>query len=137
MGLPLTKAGVARRALGTRLRSAFSLPYRSRTPQGADTPSSDRFAAASPVVKVGRLAGQFARAAAGMDPSARTRSAERIAAEVRPFVAPIPPADAETFVRAVVALRRDREYAALQRTDERARALTGSAPDAPRGFPRG
>ncbi|KAA9085535.1 RDD family protein [Microbacterium radiodurans] len=85
--------------------------------------------------RVARRAGQFARTAAGMDPTARMRSAERIAAEVRPFVAPIPPADAETFVRAVVALRRDREFAALQRIDQRAQSLTGSAPDAPRGFP--
>jgi len=85
--------------------------------------------------RVARRAAQFARTAGGMDPAARARAAQRVAAEVTPFVSPVPHTDAETLVRAVVAVRREREYAALQRIDARAGGLVGVVADAPRGFP--
>lgn len=85
--------------------------------------------------RVARRATQFARSAEGMEPGARQRSATMIAAEVAPFVSPLPPADPESLVRAVVAARRDREYAAIIRIDDRARALVGAASETPRGFP--
>ncbi|APF35371.1 hypothetical protein MTS1_03437 [Microbacterium sp. TS-1] len=85
--------------------------------------------------RVARRASQFARSAEGMEPAARLRSATMIASEVAPFVSPLPQTDPETLVRAVVAVRRDREYAAIQRIDDRARALVGAAPETPRGFP--
>lgn len=85
--------------------------------------------------RIARRAGQFARSAAAMDPAARVRAAGAVAAEVRPFVSPVPAADPEMFVQAVVALRRDREYAALRRVDERASALANAAGETPRGFP--
>ncbi|MFS0712620.1 RDD family protein [Microbacterium sp. 2P01SA-2] len=85
--------------------------------------------------RIARRASQFARSAEGMEPGARLRSATMIAGEVAPFVSPLPQADPETLVRAVVALRRDREYAAITRIDERARALVGAAQETPRGFP--
>ncbi|WP_424447282.1 RDD family protein [Microbacterium arborescens] len=85
--------------------------------------------------RVARRASQFARSAEGMDPGARMRAAATIAAEVTPYVSPVPEADPETLVRAVVALRRDREYTAILRVDDRARALVGTAHETPRGFP--
>jgi len=85
--------------------------------------------------RVARRASQFARSAPGMEPGARSRAAAAIASEVQPFVSPIPRTDPETLVLAVVAVRRDREYAALQRIDSRAATLTGSAVETPRGFP--
>ncbi|MDF2580096.1 MAG: hypothetical protein K0S49_1675, partial [Microbacterium sp.] len=63
--------------------------------------------------RVARRATQFARTAEGMEPGARQRSATMIAAEVAPFVSPLPQTDPESLVRAVVAARRDREYAAI------------------------
>ncbi|MDD7945073.1 RDD family protein [Microbacterium sp. NE2HP2] len=85
--------------------------------------------------RIARRATQFARSAEGMEPGARSRSAAMIAAEIAPFVSPLPHSDPETLVRAVVAVRRDREYAAIMRTDERAAALVGAAQGTPRGFP--
>ncbi|MFV0374950.1 RDD family protein [Microbacterium sp.] len=85
--------------------------------------------------RLARRAGQFVRGAATLDPPARARAAERIAAEARPFVSPVPPADPETFLRGVVALRREREYAALTLQQQRVDALVTGTADAPRGFP--
>ena len=85
--------------------------------------------------RTARRAAQFARSAKGMDAAARTRAAAVIAAELRPFVSPLPETDPEMLVRAVVALRRDREYTALLRTDERAASLVGASAEVPRGFP--
>jgi len=86
--------------------------------------------------RVSRRAAQFVRGADALEPAARARAAAMLAAEVTPFVAPVPASDAETFVRAVVALRRDREFAALSGESDRVSALTRAIPDAPRGFPR-
>jgi uncharacterized RDD family membrane protein YckC len=66
---------------------------------------------------------QFVRQAEHMQPAARQRLAASLAAEARPFVAPLPPADPDTFVRGVAALRRDREYRALVLERERVAAL--------------
>ncbi|MEX8033399.1 RDD family protein [Microbacterium sp. 20-116] len=70
---------------------------------------------------------QFVRGADALEPAARTRVAASLAEAVRPFVSPIPPSDAEGLVRAVSSVRRDREYRALLRENERAAALTGRA----------
>ena len=86
--------------------------------------------------RVARRAAQFVRSADRLEPAARARSATEIAVDVTPFVAPVPQVDPETFLRAVVAVRRDRELAALQLENARVDALAASAPDAPRGFPR-
>lgn len=66
---------------------------------------------------------RFVRSAPQLQPGARLRLAESLAAEARPFVAPIPAADPDTFLHAVAALRRDREYRALLLQDERLAAL--------------
>lgn len=85
--------------------------------------------------RIARRAGRFVRSADTLDPAARVRAAASIAGEVAPFVSPVPAVDAEVFVRAVVALRRDREYAALQLQDERVARLTAGGTGVPRGFP--
>ncbi len=85
--------------------------------------------------RVARRAAQFVRGAEGLDPAARSRAAFHLAAEVSAFVSPVPVADPETFVRAVVAVRRDREYRALRGASERVDVLTSTTADAPRGFP--
>lgn len=47
-----------------------------------------------------------------MDPSLRFSVAGRVAREARPYVHPIPDVDADTFLRSVAVVRRDRELAA-------------------------
>jgi len=83
-----------------------------------------------------RRCAQFVRQAGQMQSAARGRLAASLAAEVAPFVAPLPDADPETVVRAVVAVRRDREFAALRLQDDRVASLVAGAGGAPRGFPR-
>lgn len=82
-----------------------------------------------------RRIAQFVRQARDLAPSARARTAMTLAAEARPFVAPVPPVDPETFLLGVVAVRRERELRALRGEDERAAALTAGVDVAPRGFP--
>lgn len=67
---------------------------------------------------------QFVRGADALTPDARARVAASLADAVRPFVSPLPAVDAESLVRAVSAVRRDREYRALMLENERAAALT-------------
>ncbi len=130
----------------TRLGDLVAGTYCERTraprlpPPAAPVPAGlDDWAAVADVARlpdrVARRAAQFARSAPGMEPGARSRAAAAIASEVQPFVSPVPRVDPETLVLAVVAVRRDREYAALQRIDSRAATLTGATVDAPRGFP--
>ncbi|SFI63955.1 MULTISPECIES: RDD family protein [Microbacterium] len=85
--------------------------------------------------RVARRAAQFVRTATGLDPAARARTAAAIAADVAPHVSPLPAVDPETLVRAVVAVRRDREYAALVGEQARMARLTAGTRSAPRGFP--
>ncbi len=74
--------------------------------------------------RLARRISQFAREASAMDPSARARLAQSLAAEAAPFVAPVPAVPPEVLVRAVAAVRRDREYDALRLQDQRVAALT-------------
>lgn len=70
---------------------------------------------------------RFVRGADDLEPAARARVAASLADAVAPFVSPHPAGDAETFVRAVSAVRRDREYRALMLENERAAAHTEHA----------
>ncbi|MEX0152457.1 RDD family protein [Microbacterium sp. LMI1-1-1.1] len=74
--------------------------------------------------RLGARVGQFVRTADALDPASRLRVATGLAEAVAPYVAPRPPVDAETLVRAVAAVRRDREYRALVWERERAASLT-------------
>lgn len=80
--------------------------------------------------------GAFFRGAADMRPEARVATAHRLAAEVVPFVHPVPPVPAEVFLAGVVVLRRERDDRALRARVavlDRAAAVTGARPP---GFPR-
>lgn len=85
--------------------------------------------------RLSRRIAQFVQNADAMQPPQRARLAQALAAEASEHVSPVPPVDAETFIRAVVAVRRDRELRALQLEDQRVAALTASASGTPRGFP--
>ncbi|MCR2764635.1 RDD family protein [Microbacterium sp. zg.B48] len=84
--------------------------------------------------RLSRRIAQFTQSAAAMQPPARARLAATLAAEAAVHVSPVPAVDEETFLRAVVAVRRDRELRALQLEQQRVAALTGPT-GAPRGFP--
>ncbi|GGH37644.1 RDD family protein [Microbacterium album] len=95
---------------------------RTRTPPLAERPvplpaGLEEWAAVADVARMpdrlGRRMAQFVAGAERMHPTARARLATELAAEVRPFVSPVPHADPETLLRAVVAARRDRELRAL------------------------
>ena len=85
--------------------------------------------------RLSRRIAQFAQNADAMQPQARARLAASLAAETAAHVSPVPAVDGETFLRAVVAVRRDRELRALQLEEHRVAALTAAAAAGPRGFP--
>lgn len=68
-------------------------------------------------------------------PESRTRVATSLAQQVAPFVSPLPDAPPERFLAAVVALRRERELAALRLADARVAALAPTLTATPVGFP--
>jgi uncharacterized RDD family membrane protein YckC len=72
---------------------------------------------------------QFVRQASDLQPAPRARLAASLADEVRPHVAPIPQVDAETLLRGVAAVRRDREWRALNRQNQRVDALLAGTGD--------
>jgi uncharacterized RDD family membrane protein YckC len=74
-------------------------------------------------------------AAPGYTPATRSQHATNLANEASAYVSPLPQAEAEVFLAAVSALRRERETVAL--TGERARLDTVSPAltSVPRGFP--
>lgn len=71
-----------------------------------------------------RRLGRFVRQAEQLDPPVRMRLAAELAREASASVSPIPAADPELFVRAVVAVRFSRELAAIRLRDSRAAHLT-------------
>ncbi len=85
--------------------------------------------------RLSRRIAQFVQNADAMQPPARARLAASLAAETAAHVSPVPAADGETFLRAVVAVRRDRELRALQLEEQRVAGLTATATGVPRGFP--
>jgi uncharacterized RDD family membrane protein YckC len=85
--------------------------------------------------RLARRTAQFVQNAANMEPSARARLAASLAAEAAPHVSPVPSVDPETFLRGLVAVRRERELHALQFESSRVAALTRGVAAAPRGFP--
>ena len=61
-----------------------------------------------------RRVSTFLGQSGGLTPQTRAGLSRQLATEVSVFVSPIPQVDAELFLAAVVALRRDREFRALQ-----------------------
>lgn len=86
--------------------------------------------------RLARRTAQFVQNAPNMDPGARARVAAVLAREVSEHVAPVPAADAETFLLAVVAVRRDRELRGLLTENARVAHLTSGVAAVPRGFPQ-
>ena len=70
-----------------------------------------------------------------LTPPLEPEQAAALAREAAEHVSPVPPADPETFLIGVMALRRDRELRALQLETARAEALAGPVAAPPRGFP--
>jgi uncharacterized RDD family membrane protein YckC len=68
-------------------------------------------------------------------PESRARLARSLAAEAAPFVSPLPAADPERFLAAVVALRRVRDLTALRLADARMASLAPVLTATPVGFP--
>jgi uncharacterized RDD family membrane protein YckC len=82
-----------------------------------------------------RRVAQFLGQASHLTPDARDRLARQLAGEVARYVSPVPPEDAELFLAAVTAVRRDREYLALQLERRRLEQLAPVLTGLPHGFP--
>ena len=82
-----------------------------------------------------RVASFFANVSHLM-PESRARVAASLAAEVAPFVSPLPDAPPERFLAAVVALRRERDLTRLRLEEARMASLAPQLTATPAGFPR-
>ena len=81
-----------------------------------------------------RVAGFLAQAPS-LVPASRDRLSRELANEVSVFVSPVPSSDAELFLAAVAALRREREFAALELEKAGLDRLAPVLEGMPRGFP--
>lgn len=129
--------------LGDLMAGTYS--ERTRTPRLPDNglgvpPQLAEWASVADVARLperlSRRLAQFAQSAGNMEPHARARVAASLAGEAAAHVSPVPSIDPETFLVAVVAVRRDRELRALQLETARAEALTAPVSPPPRGFPQ-
>ncbi|MDR2294926.1 MAG: RDD family protein [Microbacterium sp.] len=77
-------------------------------------------------VRLSRRITQFLAQSPNLMPGARVRIAQQLAAEAAAWVSPVPPVDAETFLRGVAVIRREREARALDIQSERVNTLLGS-----------
>ena len=82
-----------------------------------------------------RRVAQFLAQAGGLTPETRERLSRELANEVSVYVSPVPQTSAELFLAAVAALRRDREFAALQLEKAGLDRLAPVLGGLPRGFP--
>ena len=82
-----------------------------------------------------RRIAQFLRQASRLTPEARDRLSRSLAAEASVFVSPLPSANAELFLAAVSAVRRDREYTGLTLEAQRLEHLRPALNGLPHGFP--
>jgi uncharacterized RDD family membrane protein YckC len=82
-----------------------------------------------------RRIAQFLRQASRLTPDARARLSRSLATEASVFVSPLPSANAELFLAAVSALRRDREYAGLSLEASALERLRPALNGLPHGFP--
>lgn len=116
--------------LGDLLAGTYSERTRTRPLPAAAPGVPPALAAWAGIADVARLPdrlaariAQFVRQAGEMQPGARERLASALAAEARPFVAPIPPVDADTLLRGIAGVRRERELQALLGENARVAAL--------------
>ena len=82
-----------------------------------------------------RRVAQFLAQAPGLVPASRERLSRELATEVSVFVSPVPSTNAELFLAAVAAVRRDREFAALELEKAGLARLEPVLDGLPRGFP--
>jgi uncharacterized RDD family membrane protein YckC len=85
--------------------------------------------------RLARRISQFLRQASALSPVARARVGAQLASEVATSVYPLPAADPETLLTAVIAIRRQREYNALMLEKARLEPLQNVLTGLPRGFP--
>lgn len=96
----------------------------------------------APLADVGRLpdplarrVAQYLREAGALSPESRARRGYELAAETSAYVSPVPPVAPEIFLAGVSALRRDREFAALQLEKQRLARLEPALRGLPHDFP--
>lgn len=82
-----------------------------------------------------RRVAQFLGQAGGLTPASRQRLARQLATEVSVFVSPVPTTDAELFLAAVAAMRRERELEGLRLERAGLDRLAPVLGGMPRGFP--
>ncbi|CAN5128313.1 RDD family protein [soil metagenome] len=82
-----------------------------------------------------RRVAQFLQQAPSLVPASRDRLSRELANEVSVFVSPVPAANAELFLAAVAAMRREREFAALELEKAGLARLAPVLGGMPRGFP--
>jgi uncharacterized RDD family membrane protein YckC len=85
--------------------------------------------------RLSRRIAQFLAEAPRMTPDARARHASQLLAEAAPYVTPLPLVYPELLLTGIAALRRDREYAALQLERARLARLAPVLGGLPHGFP--
>lgn len=83
-----------------------------------------------------RRIAQFLKQAGGVTPTTRERVSRELANEASRYVSPIPSVDPVLFLAGVAAVRRDREFAALQGEKRRLSALSPVLQGLPHQFPR-
>lgn len=82
-----------------------------------------------------RRVAQFLAQAGGLTPDTRLQLSRSLADEVSVYVSPVPAGNAELFLAAVAALRRDREFTALELEQAGLARLAPVLGGMPRGFP--
>jgi hypothetical protein len=84
---------------------------------------------------LGRRIARFLVQRDRLTPASRARLAGELADEAAPHVSPLPATDAESFVTAVGAVRREREHRALMLERDRMASLETILAGLPHGFP--
>ncbi|TFD56840.1 RDD family protein [Cryobacterium sp. Hh7] len=85
--------------------------------------------------RLSRRVAQYLRQSPHLTPLTREHLAQSLAAEVTPFVSPLPESSAEYLLAGVAAVRREREYTALLLERERLARLAPVLTGLPHGFP--
>lgn len=85
--------------------------------------------------RLARRIAQYLQQVARLSPGARERLGRELAGEAAPFVSPIPNVAPDTFLFAVAALRREREFRKLTLERERLDVLRPTLEDTPHHFP--
>jgi uncharacterized RDD family membrane protein YckC len=85
--------------------------------------------------RLARRIAQYLEQVAKLSPAARERLGRELAAEAAAFVSPVPNVSPTTFLFAVAAIRREREFRKLTLEHERLDGLRGTLENLPHRFP--